>query len=179
MTKPRPPQPMTDEQIADVRRRAAAASAGPYRVVDCRRQKHGQIRIFSDAPGVHGIIANVLASGDNATADADFFGHSRRDVDDLLAQVDWLTAQLAEARAGQKSRAGFDDAINWLLNSRHTGDRGIQASFWAYADGLVTEEEANSGFMADPGPHAGRTVFEFYEELRYDDKADSSYGSAQ
>jgi hypothetical protein len=39
---------------------------GPWRAVDCRHQKNGQIRIW----GAGGRIANVLASNENAQTNA-------------------------------------------------------------------------------------------------------------
>lgn len=35
----------------------------------------------------------------------------------------------------------WNDAIDWLLNSRHTADPDIQGPFWAYVDGLITRSE--------------------------------------
>ena len=71
-----------------------------------------------------------------------------RQVPALLDELDRLHAQA-------ESDAGWHEAIDWLLNSRHTGDPDIQAAFWALSDGLCTREEADSGYMAD-----GRTVLE-------------------
>lgn len=49
--------------------------------------------------------------------------------------------------ASQSTRATknrWDGAINWLLNSRHTGDPDIQKPFWAYVDGHITLDELDS-----------------------------------
>lgn len=35
----------------------------------------------------------------------------------------------------------WNEAIDWLLNSRHTADPDIQGPFWAYIDGLITRSE--------------------------------------
>lgn len=39
---------------------------------------------------------------------------------------------------------GFDNAVDWLLNSRHTADPDIQNQFWALSDGLITDDEVES-----------------------------------
>lgn len=43
----------------------------------------------------------------------------------------------------------WNEAIDWLLNSRHTADPDIQAPFWAYVDGLITLEELDWMSAAD------------------------------
>lgn len=37
--------------------------------------------------------------------------------------------------------ARWDEAVDWLLNSRHTADPGIQDPFWAYVDGVINRAE--------------------------------------
>ncbi len=41
----------------------------------------------------------------------------------------------------ERDDAAFDAAVDWLINSRYTADDGIQAMFWAIADGLATADE--------------------------------------
>jgi len=38
----------------------------------------------------------------------------------------------------------WDEAVDWLLNSRHTADLDIQRPFWAYMDGLITRDELDT-----------------------------------
>lgn|GEM_PF-1899500 len=40
-----------------------------------------------------------------------------------------------------ESEKRWNDAIDWLLNSRHTADPDIQGPFWAHVDGKITREE--------------------------------------
>lgn len=35
----------------------------------------------------------------------------------------------------------WNDAIDWLLNSRYTADPDIQGPFWAHVDGEITLDE--------------------------------------
>lgn len=73
-----------------IRARRAAATNGPWYPVDLRHQQGGQIRLFAD--GAPGILANVLRSGPNATADAAMLGHAHQDIAFLLGEVDRLAA---------------------------------------------------------------------------------------
>ena len=38
----------------------------------------------------------------------------------------------------------FDQAVDWLMNSRHTADPDIQDTFWAISDGQITRDEADT-----------------------------------
>jgi antitoxin (DNA-binding transcriptional repressor) of toxin-antitoxin stability system len=42
----------------------------------------------------------------------------------------------------------WDDAVDWLLNSRHTADLDIQTAFWGIADGKCTRDNAD-GWAAE------------------------------
>lgn len=42
----------------------------------------------------------------------------------------------------------WNEAVDWLLNSRHTADPDIQGPFWAHVDGLITLDELRT-FTAD------------------------------
>lgn len=46
----------------------------------------------------------------------------------------------------------WNEAVDWLLNSRHTADPDIQSAFWGLAEGRFTREQADNG------------VFEYDEE---------------
>lgn len=43
-----------------------------------------------------------------------------------------------------KANRRWNEAVDWLLNSRHTADPDIQGPFWAYVDGHITREELNT-----------------------------------
>lgn len=43
----------------------------------------------------------------------------------------------------------WNDAVDWLLNSRHTADPDIQGPFWAYVDGLITRDELDHFSASD------------------------------
>ncbi len=44
---------------------------------------------------------------------------------------------------------GWNLAVDWLLNSRHTADPDIQDPFWACADGQITRDELETFTAAD------------------------------
>jgi hypothetical protein len=50
-------------------------------------------------------------------------GRAEKSADDVAAERRW------------------NEAIDWLLNSRHTADPDIQNPFWAYVDGEITIEQ--------------------------------------
>lgn len=71
-----------------------------------------------------------------------------------------LTAALPEIRERlQEADKGWNDAVDWLLNSAHCGDPEIQAAFWLLADGGCTRDEASKGFMAD-----GRNIVDAHND---------------
>jgi hypothetical protein len=55
----------------------------------------------------------------------------------VIVPVDWY--QRAVAALGAID-ARWNDAIDWLLNSRHCGDPDIQAAFWGIAEGNCTRK---------------------------------------
>lgn len=59
----------------------------------------------------------------------------------------------------------WNEAIDWLLNSRHTGDPDIQAAFWMLAGGHCTREEANSDFMKEGPGGESVSVLQAYNAL--------------
>lgn len=89
---------MTPGELKEIEARADAASNGPWRAVDLRHQRGGQIRIFP-AMGEGYILANVLAKGDRPEADAEFIAHAPTDVRALLAEIRELQAELVKANA--------------------------------------------------------------------------------
>ena len=43
----------------------------------------------------------------------------------------------------------WNDAVDWLLNSRHTGDPDIQTAFWGIVDGKCTRETVDTFVSAE------------------------------
>lgn len=41
----------------------------------------------------------------------------------------------------------WNEAVDWLLNSRHCGDPDIQEAFWGMVDGKYTREQADRGCL--------------------------------
>jgi len=64
---------------------------GPWKVVDLRYQKNGQIRLFSESLGHHRLIANILATGENPAGDANLIAAAP----DLLEALE-LAARIIE-----------------------------------------------------------------------------------
>jgi hypothetical protein len=49
----------------------------------------------------------------------------------------------------------WNEAVDWLLNSRHTADPDIQSGFWGLAEGRFTRQQADTGvFEYDEEGHA-------------------------
>ncbi len=70
------------------------------------------------------------------------------DAHHLLRQEDFphLTVdRTTETPAVDSERAEgekrWNNAVDWLLNSRHTGDPDIQTPFWQHVDGEITLDE--------------------------------------
>ncbi len=60
----------------------------------------------------------------------------------------------------------WNEAVDWLLNSRYTGDPDIQAAFWMLADGHCTRDEADRGYMKErPDDGESVSVLEAYNAL--------------
>lgn len=57
-----------------------------------------------------------------------------------------VNARLVELAAEEEN---WNEAIDWLLNSRHTGDPDIQTAFWGIADGKFTREYADGGVFTE------------------------------
>ena len=54
----------------------------------------------------------------------------------------------ARAEASTDPDPHWDDAVEWLINSRHL-DLDARDAFWMLSQGLCTEDEADQGAMAD------------------------------
>jgi hypothetical protein len=44
---------------------------------------------------------------------------------------------------GKEDKERWNDAVDWLLNSRYTSDPHIQDMFWGIVDGKHTRDEAD------------------------------------
>jgi hypothetical protein len=71
----------------------------------------------------------------------------------------WMRTPGAElpARPGDdpNNAKDWNEAVDWLLNSRHTADPDIQSAFWGLAEGRFTREQADTGvFKYDEEGHA-------------------------
>ncbi len=53
-----------------------------------------------------------------------------------------------ESRASDRD-PGWDDAVDWLINSHHCADLEIQRAFRALAEGRCTRDEADRGDVPD------------------------------
>lgn len=49
--------------------------------------------------------------------------------------------------AYRKDDRSWNEAVDWLLNSRWTGDPEVQAAFWGMAEGWVTRDQAEAGYI--------------------------------
>jgi hypothetical protein len=86
---------VTPERIAEIKMRRDAATPGPW---EATLDDHGRDGIEVGVWAHSEYIAELITS-DRATADAVFIAHARTDVDDLLAEVERLTAERDEAKA--------------------------------------------------------------------------------
>jgi hypothetical protein len=87
---------LTDEQLAEIRERAEAATAGPwYCGTEYEQSKRGNY-VASKATG--GIVAAEQDGTDCEleTHDAEFIAHAREDVPDLLAEIERLRDALED-----------------------------------------------------------------------------------
>lgn len=69
---------------------------------------------------------------------------SRHDLAAKLASIGRCQRVGCPAASNPEREAAdkrWDDAIDWLLNSRHTADPDIQNPFWAHVDGEITLDE--------------------------------------
>jgi hypothetical protein len=70
--------------------------------------------------------------------------HSR--LSDLSAEqaADLILQKLGPITfARRNAEVRWNEAVDWLLNSRHTGDPDIQNPFWGIVDGKYTRDQAD------------------------------------
>lgn len=77
--------PLTDQQLADIRQRAEAATPGPWHLDE------DDAEIWS---ADHSMVADIWEPT-HASMNGEFIAHARQDVPALLAEVARLRAQLA------------------------------------------------------------------------------------
>jgi hypothetical protein len=111
-TTPRTPQPLTDEQLAEIQARIPVVYEGPWDFEwddsDTGQPDCWVVSYSSDHP-LAGLVAEVPDYGAEL---AEFIAHARTDVPALLAEVDRLRAALD----AQRSRTV--DAVNHLRRAQ-------------------------------------------------------------
>ncbi|MFZ3592244.1 hypothetical protein [Streptomyces sp. BH104] len=110
MNADRIPQPLTDEQLAEIQARTESATPGPW-WTDILPE-HGGESIGIDAPGDNWIVPVQ----DLHEPDAEFVAHARTDVPTLLAEVQRLKGELAKVAEFAAKRAEYITAINGCHN---------------------------------------------------------------
>ena len=94
-----------------------------------------------EAPGV------ALVRLMRQLADARRAAHANAQaLEDCRAELSGQTAELERLRVLERREAApettrWNNAIDWLLNSRHTADPDIQGPFWKHVDGEISLEE--------------------------------------
>jgi hypothetical protein len=88
---------LTNERIAEIRERESKAAKGPYRhsPVDAANRQVTFKRTIWEICDINKVGVCIAFGADGSTAD--FIAHARQDVPDLLAEVERLRAENAEA----------------------------------------------------------------------------------
>jgi hypothetical protein len=110
----KPTEPLTPERLAEIQARADAATPGPWqwhisrRTLDYRLQTAGWDVVMGFARwgrnsaqpefNIDGLLHHGADLG-QPHPDAEFIAHARQDVADLVAEVGWLAAELADRTA--------------------------------------------------------------------------------
>jgi len=74
---------LTDEQLAEIRKRAEAATAGPWGIED------GEIVSLTEL--IADLFPSTVCDGYDSQGTAEFIAHAREDVPKLLAEIERLT----------------------------------------------------------------------------------------
>jgi len=85
--------PLTDEQLAEIRARAYAATLGPWwsgSLNSCRWLRVSPQPIHPEVDGSGEDYYGCHLPWDNADADGDFIAHARTDIPALVAEIDRL-----------------------------------------------------------------------------------------
>jgi hypothetical protein len=145
-------QPLTDEQYAAIRAREAAATPGPWAI----EWDHDDV---TDAPFPVslGPIGYLEHHGERDVADAEFVAHARADVPALLAEVDRLRAERAEA--AQLSHQYRNECER--LRAENEGMRAVQQVHMAGFEAVL--------LIADRDPNAAADSSTWHEAIGYND----------
>lgn len=121
-------------------------------------------------------LTEAVKAGRAAVGATTIFGQSvAATVRQIVEAAAPAIVQAERARAKEEDK-NWDEAVDWLLNSRYVGDPDAQAAFNLLAAGGCTWDEATSGYMAD-----GRTVLEAHNAADSGTtraEADSGYKAA-
>lgn len=79
---------MNAERIEEIRKRAEAATAGPW--------KYYAGCVVTENEGDAVLYANIGEEVDGLDADIEFVEHAREDIPALLAEIDWMRKELAQ-----------------------------------------------------------------------------------
>jgi len=86
--------PLSDEELSNIRARADAATDGPWRsLVEGRDFLGGSSFIMTGLPGNRG--PDIYLTG-ATVADQDFIAHARQDISSLLSELERLRRRLRE-----------------------------------------------------------------------------------
>lgn len=107
-----------DLDLTAIRARAEAATPGPWIGVGDRRSKsaYGLVGRLSDR-GTGNAIAVLAGVGMDRVADAEFIGHARTDIPDLLARLTELEAENSRFREVVRRVLDRHDTIQTLCEA--------------------------------------------------------------
>ncbi len=82
--------PLTKEQVAEIRKRAEAATEGPYSVIEGAEYIYADSFILDGVPGSLGFIDSPFLPPERNEANRQFLSHARTDITDLCATVEYM-----------------------------------------------------------------------------------------
>lgn len=82
---------MNEERLEEIRRRAEAATEGPWRIEESRYEGSYNVTSVNET---HDLSACLCRPDD-----AEFISHAREDIPDLLAEVERLRSELSAIQA--------------------------------------------------------------------------------
>lgn len=129
--------PLTDQQLADIRAREAAATRGPWSTARDAgyAEEYGETFVANwSGEYMLGVGDISFGVGEEAEADLAFVLGARSDVPALLAELDRLSEQLDRARRGWRIATRRSDLLRAELTRRRTDDLNIRGAL-APADG--------------------------------------------
>lgn len=123
-----------DIEMAQLRRDLESAVATREQYVE---ERDGAIRLLKICTGL-GDEPSHAQRIQSLTAEVERLRKSNALIDRLHAELDAVKAKADNDRP-------WNEAIDWLLNSRHTADPDIQSAFWGMVEGRFTREQADNG----------------------------------